>query len=179
LTFLKLFLSFFKIGLFSFGGGYAMIPLIQKEIETNGWLTHRQFIDIIAVSQVTPGPIAVNSATFVGYKVAGLGGALISTIGVALPTFILAVILSKIVKNAAQNPILQGMLHGVRPVVLSLISLAAVYVANEVLFSSAQYLGIEWASVLLIVISFFAVIKFKVHPILLIFLAGFAGLLVY
>lgn len=168
-----------KIGLFSFGGGYAMVPLISEEIETHGWLTHKQFIDIIAVSQVTPGPIAVNSATFIGYKVAGIGGAVVSTFGVALPTFILVLVLSKLVKKAQDKKLMQGLLYGIRPVVLSLILMAAVYVAKEVLFNKFYYLGIEWRSIGLIIFSFFAIMKYKFHPILLIFLAGFMGIIIY
>lgn len=88
MIYLKLFLSFVKIGLFSFGGGYAMIPLIQKEIESHGWLTPSQFIDIIAIAEMTPGPIAINSATFVGYNTAGFLGGAVATFGVALPSLV-------------------------------------------------------------------------------------------
>ena len=86
---LDLFITFFKIGAFSFGGGYAMLPLMQEEIiDVNNWITSTEFIDIIAISEMTPGPIAVNSATFLGYKVAGIGGSALATFGVILPSFI-------------------------------------------------------------------------------------------
>ncbi|NLV89566.1 MAG: chromate transporter, partial [Tissierellia bacterium] len=86
---IKLFISFFKIGAFSFGGGYAMLPLIKEEIiDVHGWLTNTEFIDIIAISEMTPGPIAINSATFLGYKVAGVLGSVVATIAVVLPSFI-------------------------------------------------------------------------------------------
>ena len=87
---LKLFWSFLQIGLFTFGGGYAMLPLIQREIiDVNGWLTMEQFLDIVAVAEMTPGPIAINSATFVGYRVAGVLGSFAATFGVVLPSFII------------------------------------------------------------------------------------------
>ena len=94
MIYLRLFFSFFKIGLFSFGGGYAMIPMIQKEIEINGWLAASEFVDIIAIAEMTPGPIAINSATFVGYKTAGFFGGMVATMGVALPSIILVFIVS-------------------------------------------------------------------------------------
>ena len=81
MIYLQLFLSFFQIGLFSFGGGYAMIPLIQHELERHGWMTSNQFVDIIAISQMTPGPLSVNAATFVGYKMAGIAGGMVATLG--------------------------------------------------------------------------------------------------
>jgi len=94
MIYLKLLFTFFKIGLFSFGGGYAMIPMIEKEIEANKWLTSDEFVDIIAISEMTPGPISVNSATFVGYKTAGIFGGMFATLGVALPSLILILIIS-------------------------------------------------------------------------------------
>ncbi|WDU84107.1 chromate transporter [Caloramator sp. Dgby_cultured_2] len=95
---LKLFLTFFKIGMFSFGGGYAMLPLIQLNVvNQNNWLSHKEFIDIVAISQVTPGPIAINCATYVGYKLAGIFGAISSTLGVSMPSVIIMIFLTKLV----------------------------------------------------------------------------------
>lgn len=179
MIYLQLLYSFIKIGLFSFGGGYAMIPLIQKEIESHNWLSAGQFIDIIAVAETTPGPIAVNSATFVGFKVAGFFGALISTFGVCLPTFIIVLLITKTVAKYSDNTIMKGMLYGIRPVVISLILLAAIFVGETVLFSNNSFLGFDWVSVGIIIISFIAVVKFKIHPILIIFLAGTSGALLY
>ncbi len=105
MIFLDLFLSFFKIGLFSFGGGYAMIPLIQKEITRNGWITPSEFVDIIAIAEMTPGPIAVNSATFVGYKTAGLFGGLVATIGVALPSAMLIFLIADFIQKYKTHPL--------------------------------------------------------------------------
>jgi len=175
----QLLFSFIKIGLFSFGGGYAMLPLIQKEIEIHNWLTTKQFIDIIAVAETTPGPIAINSATFVGVKVAGFYGAIVSTIGVCLPTFFLVVLLSKAVNKFSEHPVMKGMLYGIRPVVISLILLAAIFVGKTVLFSKGSYLGLDWISISVAVLAFIGIIKFKVHPIKLIIIAAISGVVLY
>lgn len=180
MIYFQLMAAFAKIGLFSFGGGYAMIPLIQKEIvENNSWLTARQFVDIIAVAETTPGPIAVNSATFVGYKVAGFWGALVSTIGVCLPTFILVLILSKAAHKFSTHPVMQGMLYGIRPVVLSLILMAAIFVGETVMLAKKGFLGLDWISVAIAASAFIAYQKFKIHPILLIVIAGTVAIFLY
>lgn len=179
MVYLQLISSFIKIGLFSFGGGYAMIPLIQKEIESHNWLTSQQFIDIIAVAETTPGPVAVNSATFVGYKVGGFLGALVSTIGVALPSFVIVILIAGVVKKFSEHPIMKGMLYGIRPVVISLILLAAVFVGKTVLISKGSFLGIDWISFIIAGLAFLGIVKFKMHPILLIFLAAVSGAFLY
>ncbi len=105
---LDLFLAFFKIGLFSFGGGYAMLPFIQEQtIEVHGWLTTAEFLDILGIAQVTPGPISVNTATFVGYRLAGIPGALISTFAVILPSFIIVMIISFFFKKFQTSKFIQ------------------------------------------------------------------------
>lgn len=179
MIYLQLMLSFIKIGLFSFGGGYAMIPLIQKEIEAHQWLTSQEFIDIIAVAEATPGPIAVNSATFVGFKVAGFWGSTISTISVALPSFIIVLLIANAVKKFSEHPVMKGLLYGIRPVVISLILLAAVFVGKTVLFSKGGFLGIDWVSVAIAGLALIGLIKFKIHPILLIILAAVSGGFLY
>ena len=129
---IKLFISFFKIGAFSFGGGYAMLPLIKEEIiDVHGWLTNTEFIDIIAVSEMTPGPIAINSATFLGYKVAGVLGSVVATIAVVLPSFIVMSILYHFIVKFKNTPYLEWVFSGIRPVVLGLIAAAAVTVAKD------------------------------------------------
>jgi len=156
-----------------------MIPLIQKEIEVNNWLTPQQFIDIIAVAETTPGPIAVNSATFVGFKVAGFFGSVVSTIGVVFPTFILVLLLSKAVHKFNNHPILRGMLYGIRPVVVSLILLAAVFVGETVLFTQEGLFGLDWISIFIAGSAFIGITKYKLHPILLIALAAVSGVVLY
>ncbi|MFZ5944358.1 MAG: chromate transporter [Bacillota bacterium] len=178
MIYLKLFFTFVKIGLFSFGGGYAMVPLIQKEIESNNWLTAKQFIDIIAVAETTPGPIAVNSATFVGFKVAGFYGSLVSTIGVSLPTFILVILLSKAVQKFSEHPVMKGILYGIRPVVISLILFSAIIIGKTVLFQHNSN-NIDWISLVIGILAFIGIIRFKLHPILLITASGFLGIILY
>jgi len=156
-----------------------MIPLIQKEIEVNNWLTAQQFIDIIAVAETTPGPIAVNSATFVGFKVAGFYGSLVSTIGVVFPTFIIVLLLSKAVNKFNSHPVMRGLLYGIRPVVVSLILLAAIFVGKTVLISATGFMGLDWISILIAGAAFIGVYKFKLHPILLIVLAAISGVILY
>src|SRR5690554_6415833 len=102
---LQLFASFFKIGAFSFGGGYAMLPLLEKEfIDKHNWLTTADFIDILAISEMTPGPIAINSATFLGYNVAGILGAIVSTLAVVLPSFIIITLMFKFIRKFKSSP---------------------------------------------------------------------------
>ena len=93
---IKLFITFFKIGLFTFGGGYAMLPMIQEQVQTNGWITSRELVDFIAVSESTPGPFAINISTYIGMEKAGIPGALCATVGVALPSFLIIIFLAKI-----------------------------------------------------------------------------------
>lgn len=118
---LKLFWTFFKIGLFTFGGGYAMIPLIQSEVVSMGWLTESEVLDFIAISESTPGPLAINMATFVGTSQAGFLGAVCATLGVVLPSFIVILIIASVFKNIRQNKWYKGAVSGVMPFVSALI----------------------------------------------------------
>jgi chromate transporter len=118
----KLFRLFFKVGLFTFGGGYAMIPLIQKEVaEEKGWITDEEILDVIAIAESTPGPIAINSATFVGYRVAGALGSACATFGVVLPSFIIISIISLVLKEFSQYEAVQFAFNGIRAGVLALV----------------------------------------------------------
>lgn len=191
MIYLELFFSFFKIGLFSFGGGYAMIPLIQKEIEMNGWLKASEFVDIIAIAEMTPGPIAINSATFVGYKAAGLFGSIFATIGVALPSLILILIVSSFFFKIQKKPINIMIFYGVRPVITGLIAAAAVFVAETAIFKKDLSIEVfnyvfdkpasffDFGGIAILVASLIALIKFKLHPILTITGAGVAGVIIY
>src|SRR6056297_317839 len=163
-----LFLSFFKIGSFSFGGGYCMLPLIQNEIITkNSWITAETFIDIIATSQMTPGPIAVNSATFVGYELAGVLGSAVNTFGVILVPAVIVMILSKYVDKFKNSKILEDIFTGLRPALVGLILASAFSVGKTAIFN-IQTLGI--ALVIFLIIN-----KFKTHPILAIAFSGVLG----
>lgn len=162
-----LFKTFFIIGLFGFGGGYAMLPLMQKEIVfKHAWLTAQQFTDIIAVAEITPGPIAINTATYAGYQVAGLSGAICATLGVVCPSLILIVTLTKIVLKNKKNPYFQGVFRGLRPIVVALIISAALNLGSQTITTSREILFIL-ATLLLFLFS-------KIHPLVL--LLGF-GLL--
>jgi len=129
---LDIFISFFKIGAFSFGGGYAMLPLIQEEvIEIHKWLTNKEFIDVLAIAEVTPGPIAINSATFLGYKVADVLGSLVATIAVVTPSFIIILTIAHFFNKFKDSKYVGWAFEGIRPVVLGLIASAGVTVGRD------------------------------------------------
>ena len=131
MIFLELFLSFFKVGLFCFGGGYGMLPLMEETVVSKGWLTAEQFYDFVGVCESTPGPIAVNMATYVGSVTGGPLGSLVATLGTVLPAFIIILIIASILKNFTENKYFKGFLKGVKPVVSALIlSTGAVLLAN-------------------------------------------------
>jgi chromate transporter len=121
MIFFELFYTFFLIGLFTFGGGYAMIPMIQDQIVGRGWMNDAQLSDFIAISESTPGPFAINISTFVGSRTAGIGGAICATVGVILPSFIIIILVSIILSKFLKNRFVQGGLNGVKPVILALI----------------------------------------------------------
>ncbi|NLM76976.1 MAG: chromate transporter [Ruminococcaceae bacterium] len=194
MLFLELFWSFFRIGLFSFGGGYAMIPLIQSEITQHGWLTAAQFADILAIAEMTPGPIAVNSATYVGYKTAGIIGSLCATAGVTMPSLLLVLLVAGIFRKYQNHPLNTMIFYGIRPVVVGLIISAAVFIGKTAMinvtadqgfrqwlntFSQKPLEAIVPIALVLFVISLLVQIKFKLHPLLLIFGAGAASLLLH
>ena len=186
-TLLELFWIFFKIGLFTIGGGYAMIPMITDQVVDKGWLTLPQLIDFIAVSESTPGPFAVNIATFVGMEEAGLLGAVFTTCGVVLPSFLIIYLISTLFYDRfIGNRTVQGALNGIRPAVLGLITSAALTVLLSAVFSGAELTGglsalaegfrLSGLLILLILIGIKRVKK-KIHPILLIAIAAALGIL--
>ena len=130
MIFLQLFLTFFIIGLFGFGGGYGMLSLIQAEtVVKHHWLSSSEFTNIVAISQMTPGPIAINSATFVGMRIAGLAGAIVATIGCVLPSCIIVLILARLYLKYKEMDLLKGILKGLRPAIIALIASAGVTIA--------------------------------------------------
>lgn len=168
----KLFVIFFKIGAFSFGGGYAMLPFIQKEIiENNNFISIKEFLDIIGISQMTPGPVAINSATFVGFKVAGIWGSVVSTIGVVLASFILVLIVSKTLNKFKENKFIKGALLGMRPVLVALVVKAFIDLAKS------SYVGIS--GVIIGVIIGVLIFYKKVNPIICIVVSAILGLVIY
>lgn len=171
-TLVRLFISFFKIGAFSFGGGYAMLPIIKEEtINTYGWLTNEEFIDIVAISEITPGPIAINSGTFLGYRLSGIVGAIVATVAVILPSFIIMSIIFRFMEKFKDSPYMDWFFIGIRPVVLGLIAAAAITVAGDS-FIDLKSVLIGVAALLLITIK-------KLNPIHVLILAGISGVILY
>lgn len=181
MTILSLFLTFFKIGLFTFGGGYAMLPLIEEEVTAHGWLTTQQLVNFVAVSESTPGPFAINISTYVGAETAGFFGALVATFGVVLPSFIVILIVAKCYVAFKNSLPIQGALSGLRPAVVGLIGAAAVSVGAAVFFpagvSAAVFMKPEiYISLGILTVSLLLQLK-KLHPILLILVGAALGLL--
>lgn len=169
---LEIFMVFLKIGAFSFGGGYAMLPLMEKEIIVlRGWLSSGEFIDIVAISEMTPGPLAINAATFLGYRVSGTLGSVVATIAVVLPSFIIMITILIFINRFRDSKYIDWTFRGIRPVVLGLIISAAVSVS----FSSF----IDFKSILIGLGIFYIVAIRKVNPISAIIIAGSLGLILY
>lgn len=176
---LELFITFFKIGLFSFGGGYAMIPLISDEIARKGWMLEEEFVRIIGIAEMTPGPIAVNSATFVGYQTAGFFGSFFATLGVALPSLLIILSISAFFFKNMQHPVMKGAFKGIKPVVAGLIVSAAFIITKATLFEEGK-IGLEFFQVeILVIVGILLLIlrKVKLHPIALIGLSAGLGCL--
>lgn len=170
-TLLLLYLSFLKIGLFGFGGGYAMISLIQDELLMHGWLSAETFVDIIAIAEMTPGPIAINSATFVGFKIASFSGAFTATAGIITPSFILIILLVHLFDKIQKSPYINSLMTFLRPAVISLITAAAI--------SLGQTSFVDLKGFLIAVGVFLAMLKTRVSPIIMIILAGVLGIILY
>lgn len=174
MIYVQLFYTFFKIGLFNFGGGYAMISFIQNEIVfKHGWLNTAQFTDIVAVSQVTPGPVGINMATYTGYLAAGdVWGAAVATLAVCLPSFLLMVFLGKYLLKNQHAPRVQGVLAALRPTVVGLIAAAALVLCNAENF-------VDTKSIFFFLIAFLLIWTRKVGPIAVLLLSAAAGLAAY
>lgn len=182
MIYLQLFYTFFNIGLFGFGGGYAMLSMIQGEVVTRyNWLTPQEFTDIVAVSQMTPGPIGINSATYVGFSATGsVWGSVIATFAVVLPSFILMLTISKFFLKYQKHPTVEAIFSGLRPAVVGLLASAALVLMNTENFSSPtedKYTFI--ISCLIFLVAFVGTKKFKINPILMIIACGMAGLILY
>jgi chromate transporter len=184
MNFLNLFWSFFQIGLFSFGGGMAAMPLIQNQVvDLHHWLTMTEFTDLITIAEMTPGPIAINSATFVGIRIAGLPGALIATIGCILPSVIIVSALAWLYYKYKNLPVIQGILSGLRPAVVALISSAGVSIfiltvwgENGVSFDKSS---INYISIILFLCAVFILRKWKTNTIFVMLGTGAVGSLIY
>lgn len=181
MIYLQLFLSFLKIGLFGFGGGYAILSLIQHEVLTYGWMTTEEFTDIVAISQMTPGPIGINSATYTGYtacQTAGMSdwmcvlGSVVATSAIILPSIVIMLIVCRVYLRLKDNRWVEGSLKTLRVAVIGLIAAAALLLMTPENF-------IDRWSIALFALVFLGTLVLKMHPILLICIAGVAGYLIY
>lgn len=187
MIFLRLIWSYLKIGLFGFGGGYAMLSLIENEIVDPGWITEKTFTDIVAISQMTPGPIGINSATYIGFVAPlengfdriwfGLLGSILCTLVVVLPSFLLVIYTGRYIRKHRESPVIKGVFMGLRPVVVGLIASAALLLMNQANFGSDTFSVV--ASIAICVSAFCLCFFTKIHPIFIIIAAGVAGLFIF
>ena len=181
MIYLELFWSFVQVGLFCVGGGYASMPLIQAQvIDLHDWLTMSEFVDIFTISQMTPGPIGINAATFVGMKVAGVGGAIVATLGFVTPSFILGIILAKLFFKYGNIGVIRGILNGLRPAVVALICSAGLSFIFLALWNTEtiphDFSDVDFLGVIVLIIAFIAVRK-KVSVIKVLAGSGILGLI--
>jgi chromate transporter len=170
---LQLFISFFKVGSLSFGGGLAALPLIQEEIVIkHAWLSMYEFTDLISIAEMTPGPIAVNSATFVGIRLAGFPGALVATFGCISPSIIIVTILAYLYFRFRDLSIIQSVLKSLRPAVVALIASAGISILKLVAFNQDQ---LNYIGIIIFVVALVILRKFKLSPILVMFMSGLIG----
>ena len=197
--YLQLVWAYIKIGIFGFGGGYAMLSLVEKSVVDPGWISETMFTDIVAISQMTPGPIGINSATYIGYiapgsvnpslatPLWGILGSVLATLAVVIPSFLLVLYASHFIRKHNENGIIKAVFAGLRPVVVGLIASAAIMLMNAANFNPN---GEQWQLAVNIIISIIAFClvffsfpfrgkKIKLHPIFVIILAGLSGFLIY
>lgn len=189
MIFLQLFLTFFRIGLFTFGGGYAMLPLIQDAVIQNRWLAEEDIVNFIAVSESTPGPFAINIATYVGMETGSLSGGILggflgsvcATLGVVLPSFIVILIVAKIYKKFQESNVVKGCMTGLRPTVIGLIAAAVLNIGQTVFFpdgfalASLNFYNMA-VSLVIAVVGLLLIFKVKIHPIILIVVSATLGI---
>lgn len=184
MIYLQLFWSFFLVGMLSFGGGYAALPLIQEQVmEIHSWLTPAEFMDVLTISQMTPGPIAINASTFVGTKIAGIAGAVAATAGCVTPSCFIVLILAALYYKFKGLTMVQGIIKGLRPAVVALIASAGLSVMITALFGkedfSFQLSDLNLIAVGLFAASLFLLRKFKLNPIYVMLISGAAGIIIY
>lgn len=197
--YLQLIWAYIKIGIFGFGGGYAMLSLVEKAVVQPGWISETMFTDIVAISQMTPGPIGINSATYIGFVAPasvdpalqgvwyGLLGSVVATLAVVLPSFFLVLYCSHIIRRHHESGAVKGVFSGLRPVVVGLIASAAIMLMNAPNFNPDGISWQLWVNIGICVAAFCAVYfrfpwrgrRVKIHPIMVIVAAGLAGYLIY
>lgn len=175
-----LFFTFFKIGLFTFGGGYAMLPLMQEEVLTRGWAENAELINFIAVSESTPGPFAINMATYIGNRMGSIIGAAFATLGVIVPSFVIILIVARFFEKFKTNRIVSGCMSGLKPAVIGLIGAAVISIAETVFLSDKTIVTMVndvWFYVSAAIFAVMAVLAFKkVHPIVIILISAVLGI---
>ena len=187
MIYLILFLEFFKVGLFTFGGGYAMIPLIKEVVLSHSWMDESHFIDMIGLSEVTPGPIAINMATFIGNEQGGILGSVVSTIGVILPAFIIMLLISILLKKFMKNRFVKASLNGIKFVAIALIASSAIILFADVLFPYTYANGnisitpnLDYIKIFVLIIAGYFLLKLlikrKPSPIVVIIMSAVIGL---
>lgn len=197
--YLQLIWTYLKIGIFGFGGGYAMLSLVERSVVGPGWISEQMFTDIVAISQMTPGPIGINSATYIGYvapgemdpslasPIFGIIGSILATLAVTVPSFLLVIYSSHFIRRHQESGAVKAVFSGLRPVVVGLIASAAIMLMNAPNFNPNGIDWQLWVNIAICAIAFclvFFPIKlkgkvYKIHPILVIILAGIAGYLIY
>ncbi|MBE6034927.1 chromate transporter [Aminipila sp.] len=179
MIYLTLFLSFFRIGIFSFGGGLAMLPLIFQTVAQFGYMSQEEFTNLVALSQVTPGPVAVNAATYIGFDFAGLPGAVCATFGVALPSFLLIITAMKFLDKFNENKGIEAAFTGIRPATVGLIAAAAVFVGQSALLDDTVKLleGIQLIPCLVFLATVILAAKFKMSPVKIIIIMAAVGVI--
>ncbi|MBQ8799488.1 MAG: chromate transporter [Lachnospiraceae bacterium] len=185
MIYLQLFLEFFKIGLFCFGGAFGMIPLIEETVITHGWLTEAEFFNLLGVCESTPGPIAVNTATYVGSVMGGPLGSIVATLGVVLPSFLIILLIASVMKNLTDNKYFKGFMRGVKPVVVALIlSTGSMLLLKAMGFARLHDVRVDAVSVVILVLLlaiYFGITRFwkkKLSAVKVVLLSAALGILV-
>ncbi len=177
---LELFFTFFKIGLFTFGGGYAMLPLIQSETVSHGWTTEEEIINFIAVSESTPGPFAVNISTYIGMTTGGIAGAAAATLGVVLPSFLVILLVAGFYDKFKENKVVSGCMSGLKPAVVGMIGAAVLSLGQTVFFSEGVSFSALKDPAFIVSLVLFGVMLVptfkKCHPILIICISAVIGI---
>jgi chromate transporter len=185
LDFLELFITFFKIGLFTFGGGHAMIPLLTEEVLKRSWASQELVYEFIAIAESTPGTIAINMATFVGYNQQLILGAIFTTLGVMLPSFIIIIIIAKVFHHFADNKYVVGFLNGVKPIVVGVVFSVGIDFVLDSVFSMGEVTYIsdfifDWRTIVILIPVFILTrVRKRVHPIFVVILSGMMGYLFF
>ncbi len=181
MIFLELFLTFFKIGAFTVGGGYAMLPFIQAEVVNRGWLPNEAIVNFIAISESTPGPFAINTATYVGSELGGIFGSFCATLGIVLPSFIIILIVARVYDKFKKSKTVKGCMSGLKPAVVGLIGTAVISIALTVFFPAGFSLSVFttrdfYVSLAIFAIAAFITFKKKAHPIVIILISAVLGI---